>query len=222
MKKTLLAAALAAVTVTAAPLIQAIGIPTLDAATVLQLGMNAKQQAEEALKALNEAKRGIEQARQQYEHYKSLINGNDKLGGFLNDPTLNQVLPLGDWADVYSSARDMASLRNRYGLVSSDGRVQAQFDKLLAVTDALERNYKASNQRVENAARLREQLDQVQTPQQKQDLELRYQQEFLELQNQQMRLANMKVLTEQKERIESDKRAQEVMDYLNGKRPLPK
>lgn len=222
MKKTLLAAALAAVTVTAAPLIQASGIPTLDAATVLQLGMNAKQQAEEALKALNEAKRGIEQARQQYEHYKSLINGNDKLGSFLNDPTLNQVLPLGDWADVYSSARDMASLRNRYGLVSSDGRVQAQIDKLLAVTDALERNYKASNQRVENAARLREQLDQVQTPQQKQDLELRYQQEFLELQNQQMRLANMKVLTEQKERIESDKRAQEVMDYLNGKRPLPK
>lgn len=62
----------------------------------------------------------------------------------------------------------------------------------------------------------------MQTPQQKQDLELRYQQEFLELQNQQMRLANMKVLTEQKERIESDKRAQEVMDYLNGKRPLPK
>ncbi|MFO7012852.1 type IV secretion system protein, partial [Pseudomonas aeruginosa] len=66
------------------------------------------------------------------------------------------------------------------------------------------------------------QLDQVQTPQQKQDLELRYQQEFLELQNQQMRLANMKVLTEQKERIESDKRAQEVMDYLNGKGPFPK
>ncbi|WP_034069984.1 P-type DNA transfer protein VirB5 [Pseudomonas aeruginosa] len=222
MKKTLLAAALAAVTVTAAPLIQASGIPTLDAASVLQLSMNAQQQAKEALDALNEAKRGIDQAKAQYEHYKSIISGNDQLGGFLNDPALNQVLPLGDWADVYTGARDMASLRNRYGLVSSDSQVQAQFDKLLAVTDALERNYTASSQRVENASRLRAQLDQVQTPQQKQDLELRYQQEFLELQNQQMRLANMKMLTEQKERIESDRRAQEVMDYLDGKGPLPK
>ncbi|HDQ4465208.1 TPA: P-type DNA transfer protein VirB5 [Pseudomonas aeruginosa] len=222
MKKTLLVAALSAAMLTAAPLLQASGIPTLDAASVLQLAMNAQQQAQEALAALNEAKRGIEQARAQYEHYKSIISGNDQLGGFLNDPALNQVLPLGDWADVYGSARDMASLRERYGLVSSDSQVQAQFDKLLAVTDALERNYNASSQRVENAGRLRAQLDQVQTPQQKQDLELRYQQEFLELRNQQMRLANMQMLTEQKERIESDKRAQEVMDYLDGKGPFPK
>lgn len=221
MKKTILSVVLSAAMITTVPLSMA-GIPTLDAVTATQLAMNAQQQAQEALDALNEARRGIEQAKAQYDHYKSIITGNDALGGFLNDPALNQVLPLGDWDAVYSGVRDITGLRNRYGLVSGDSQVQAQFDKLLAVADALERNYKASNQRVENASRLRAQLDQVQTPQQKQDLELRYQQEFLELQNQQMRLANMRMLTEQKERIESDRRAQEVMDYLNGKGPFPK
>ncbi|PUA41503.1 P-type DNA transfer protein VirB5 [Pseudomonas protegens] len=216
MKKTLLAMALSVATV-ATPLVMAGGIPTFDGVSVAQLAMNAQQQAREALAALNEAKRGIDQARQQYEHYKSIISGNDKLGGFLNDPALNQVLPLGDWADVYSGVRDMARLRQSYGLVSSDNRVQAQFDKLLAVADALERNYDASTQRVRNAELLRARLDQVQTPQQKQDLELRYQQEYLELQNQQLRLASMKMLTDQKERMENDKKSQKFMDYVNGR-----
>ncbi|MBN0281235.1 conjugal transfer protein, partial [Pseudomonas aeruginosa] len=54
-------------------------------------------------------------------------------------------------------------------------------------------------------------------PQQKQDLELRYQQEFLELQNQQMRLANMKMLTEQKERNDNERNIQIFLDYINDK-----
>lgn len=57
----------------------------------------------------------------------------------------------------------------------------------------------------------------MQTPQQKQDLELRYQQEFLELQNQQMRLANMKMLTEQKEKNDNERKVQNFLDYLDGK-----
>ncbi|MCY1183336.1 P-type DNA transfer protein VirB5 [compost metagenome] len=66
------------------------------------------------------------------------------------------------------------------------------------MTGALEANYNASTERVKNAEKLRQKLDEVQTPQEKEDLNLRYQQEFLELQNQQLRLANMKYLDEQK------------------------
>ncbi|MNC71016.1 Type IV secretion system protein [compost metagenome] len=55
------------------------------------------------------------------------------------------------------------------------------------------------------------------TPQEKADLQLRYQQEFLELQNQQMRMANMQALTEREEKLEDEKRAQAFNDYILGK-----
>ncbi|RMS18769.1 Conjugal transfer protein, partial [Pseudomonas coronafaciens pv. garcae] len=55
------------------------------------------------------------------------------------------------------------------------------------------------------------------TPQQKEDLQLRYQQELIELQNQQMRLANMQMLQQQQEKMENEKRAQAFSDYMKGK-----
>lgn len=177
--------------------IYASGIPTVDIAAVTQMAINAAAQAQQALDALNTAKEGIEQAREQYEHYKSLVEGNDMLGGFLNDPALNKLFPMGDWAEVYSSARDIERMRERYGLKSDDEDVQAKFDQMLAVADAWERSYEASTQRVRNAEQLRAKLDQAITPQQKEDLNLRFQQEFLEIQNQQARLEHMKYLSEQ-------------------------
>ncbi|MCY1286045.1 P-type DNA transfer protein VirB5 [compost metagenome] len=174
------------------------GIPTVDVANLAQMVQDAQAQAQQALDALNTAKEGIAQAKQQYEHYQSIVTGNDKLGDFLNDPALNRVLPMGDWADMYEDVQDIADLRGRYGLTSKNKDVQAKFDQLLAMTGALEANYNASTERVKNAEKLRQKLDEVQTPQEKEDLNLRYQQEFLELQNQQLRLANMKYLDEQK------------------------
>ncbi|RMW24392.1 VirB5 [Pseudomonas syringae pv. tagetis] len=57
----------------------------------------------------------------------------------------------------------------------------------------------------------------MQTPQQKEDLQLRYQQELIEQQNQQMRLANMQMLQQQQEKMENEKRAQAFRDYMRGK-----
>ncbi|EGH17699.1 VirB5, partial [Pseudomonas savastanoi pv. glycinea str. race 4] len=119
------------------------------------------------------AKDAIRETAQQYNHYKSIITGNDMLGGFLNDPALNKVMPMGDWADVYGTARDIASLRDRYGLTSDNASVQAKFDQMMSVADALERNYNASTERVKNAEFLRARLNEVTTPQQKEDLQLR-------------------------------------------------
>lgn len=192
------------------------GIPTIDMANIAQLAANAKQQAEEALSQLNKTKEAIQQAKNQYDHYKRLVTGNDQLGNFLNDPTLNQVLPLSDWNSVYTDTRNLTDLRNRYGLTSSDPKVQQAFDHLLSQAGAFEDTYNAASQRIKNAEQLRQKLNTVQTPQQREELALRVQQEQLELQNQQIQLQNMKLLMDQKDKIEDEKRAQALWRRLEG------
>ena len=217
MNKVLLAGLLGLAMGAAAPTIHASGIPTLDVATGLILTNNALEQAQQALAALDEAKAGIEQARSQFESHQRMISGNSGLGSFLDNPALNTTLPMAAWWDVYTEVKNLPELRKRYGLESDDPQVQKVFDKLLAATSALEENYNASTQRVKNAEQLRTQLNVASTPQEKADLQLRYQQEFLELQNQQMRMANMQALTEREAKLEDKKRAQALSDYILGK-----
>lgn len=223
LPKTVLAVVLSAVFATTSLPIWASGIPTVDIAAAIELKANAVAQATQALDALKQAKKGIDEARQQYENYKGIITGNDKLGNFLNNPALNKIMPMGDWASIYSTVKDISSLRDRYGLKSDNASVQQQFDRILAGADMLERTYDASVSRVENAAQLRTLLNTAETPQQKADLQLRYQQEFLELQNQQMRIANIQALMNQKKEIENTKRSRAFVDYMTGKsKVLPK
>lgn len=218
--KNVIAYALSALMLTAGlPAVHAAvpGVPVLDPSNLLMLKANALAQAKQAMDALSTAKEAISETAKQYNHYKGIITGNDMLGGFLNDPALNRVMPMGDWAEVYSTGRDIVSLRDRYGLTSDNASVQQKFDQMMSAADALERNYKASTERVKNAELLRSRLNEVTTPQQKEDLQLRYQQELIELQNQQMRLANMQMLQQQQEKMENGKRAQAFSDYMNGK-----
>lgn len=197
-------------------MVQASGIPTVDVANIAQLVANAKQQAQQALDQLNETKAAIQQAKSQYDHYKSIVTGNNKLGDFLNDPALNNVLPVNDWKDIYSDAKDLGDLRSRYGLLSNDQNVQKAFDQLLYKAKMLEDTYNAASKRIENAQQLRERLNTVQTPQEREELGLRFQQEQLELQNQQIQLQNAKMLMEQNEKIEDKKRAQAFWNKLEG------
>lgn len=220
MKKTLIALALACAALSAVPSSYASGIPTVDAANLAQMLLDAQAQAQQALDALNTAKEGIAQAKAQYDHYKSIVTGNDQLGAFLDDPTLNRLMPMGEWSEMYDNVKDIAGLRERYGLTSKNKDVQTQFDQLLAVAGALEANYDASTERVRNAEKLRQKLDEVQTPQQKEDLNLRYQQELLELQNQQLRLANMKYLDEQKAVITDRSERYKFSESLRARRSL--
>ncbi|EAB8199754.1 TPA: type IV secretion system protein [Salmonella enterica subsp. enterica serovar Saintpaul] len=197
--------------------VYASGIPTVDVASITQLVVNAQQQAKEALAQLDKAKEAISQAKSQYDHYKSIMQGNDKLGDFLNDPLLNELLPVSDWQDIYSQAKDLPNLRTRYGLISSDPKIQAAFDKLLSQADTLEKQYDASNKRIKTAEGLRSRLNSVETPKDREQLGLRYQQEMLELQNQQAQLQNTRYLMEQQNKIDDAKRAQAFEDYMLGK-----
>lgn len=223
LSKSLPAFCLGALVLVLAVPASAAGVPTADAINAMLLQSNAMAQAKEALDALNTAKDAIRQAEQQYNNYKGIVTGNDKLGGFLNNPALNKVLPLGEWSQVYTSVQDIGRLRQRYGLKSDNVSVQARFDQMLAATDALERMYDASSERVKNAELLRAKLDEVQTPQQKADLQLRFEVEKIEQQNQQMRLANMQMLQEQQAKIANEKRGQDFKDYMSGKtKSLPR
>lgn len=217
MKKKFATTVLLATMLLTVPTAHAAGIPTFDGATGIILTNNALEQAQQAMDALKQAKEGIEEARAQYEAYKGMISGNSNYGDFLDSPELNKIFPMTAWGDLYSDAKRLPELRERYQLYSNDSRVQRDFDKMLASVGALEDNYDASTERVRNAEQLRRQLNVVQTPQQKQDLQLRYQQELLELQNQQMRMRNMQMLVEQKEKLASKQRAQVFQDYIRGK-----
>ncbi|WP_340621895.1 P-type DNA transfer protein VirB5 [Xenorhabdus siamensis] len=216
MEKSLIAIAIALGIGLTPVITTASGIPTIDVANIAQLVVNAKQQADEALVQLNKTKEAIQQAKNQYDHYKGLVTGNDQLGNFLNDPLLNKVLPLNDWNNIYTNAKNLTDLRNRYGLTSSDPNVQKSFDHLLSQAGAFEDMYNAASQRIKNAEQLRQKLNTVQTPQQRGELALRLQQEQVELQNQQMQLQNMQLLMDQQEKLADKKRAQDLWDYAVG------
>lgn len=219
MKRNLIAVSLALIfTATGITPVVASGVPTVDVAALTQMVQNAQQQAREALAQLDKAKEAISQAKSQYDHYKGIVQGNDKLGEFLNDPYVNQLLPAKEWQDIYSQAKDLPQLRQRYGLTSSDPQVQAAFDKLLSQADVLEKQYKATNTRLDHAKGLRNRLNTVETPKDREQLALRYQQEMLELQAQQAQLQNSRYLMEQKEKMENERRAQDFEDYMLGKK----
>ncbi|MDI5302378.1 conjugal transfer protein, partial [Salmonella enterica subsp. enterica serovar Anatum] len=95
--------------------------------------------------------------------------------------------------------------------------VQKVFDKLLRQAGVLEEQYKATNIRKKNAETLRNKLNEVQTPAEREQLVLRYQQEQLELANQQTQLQNTRYLMEQQEKLEQKKKEQNFVDYMLGK-----
>ncbi|HGB4217345.1 TPA: type IV secretion system protein [Salmonella enterica subsp. enterica serovar Bovismorbificans] len=194
------------------------GVPTVSVPELSQLIQNAQQQAKQALAQLEKAKEAIQQAKSQYEHYKSVTEGNDKLGAFLNDPYVNQLLPVRDWQDIYNQTQDLTDLRKRYGVSGYEPQEQKFFDSLLMQIGVLEEQYKATNTRIKHAEGLRQQLDTVTTPKEREQLALRYQQERLELETQQVQLQNTRYLMEEKKRLEKQKNAQDFLDYMDGKR----
>lgn len=193
-------------------------IPTIDPVAIAQLAKNAIEQAKQAKAALDTAKEEIAQAKRQYDENKSMISGNDLLGTLLHDPELQKMLPLRDWADIYDEVEEIKEMRKRYKLIGDNDKDQAKFDQVLAVAGVLEKVYEASTKRVEHAEGLRQKLNEANTPQQKQDLQLRYQQEALELQVQQQRFDQMEALVAKRETIENKRRAQAFKEYVNGRR----
>ncbi|EFF9667462.1 MULTISPECIES: type IV secretion system protein [Enterobacterales] len=193
------------------------GIPSVDVARITQAAQQAQIQAKEALAQLNAAKDAIAQAKAQYDKYEGMVKGNANLGDWLRDDNVSDLFPTDDWADLYDDASNLSSLRSRYGLTSSDPGVQAQFDRLLSQAGVLEKNYSASANRIKRLSSMRKALNTAVTPQQKEDLALRFQDEQLELKNQEVQLQNTRMLMEQKEKINDAKYAQDMSEYYAGK-----
>ncbi|EKS5461602.1 conjugal transfer protein [Escherichia coli] len=208
----------ASLSITLCSLSYAGGVPTVSIAELTQMVKNAQQQANEALAQLNKAKEAIQQAKDQYEHYKGLLQGNDKLGSFLNDPYINKLLPMKDWDDIYNKTKDLTDLRKRYGIAGYEPDVQKLFDKLLTQVDVYEKQYNGTVTRVRHAEELRNKLNSVQTPKEREQLALRYQQEMLELETQKVQLENTRYLMEQKERLENKKKEEDFNNFMWGRK----
>lgn len=190
------------------------GIPTVDAATLAQSvlnGLEAAQQAKDQMQAYADQ---MNQAKDLFEQNKDMISGNWKLGDFLDSQLMNNILP-SDWEKIYNNIEDLTNLREKFGLTSDDPSVQKQYDKLLAGYDVMNKSLEANNQRVENLQKLGGLLNSANTPQQKEDLNLRFQMEYVNMQNEQIRLQNVSALMEKQKELERKKKVRTFMDNMN-------
>jgi type IV secretion system protein VirB5 len=196
----------------------AAGIPTFDYAAILQMMANAKDQAKQALDQLDAVKRQIDQAKSNFEHMKSITEGNSNLADVLRDPTLDSYLPKQNWRDIYSTARDLSSLRKQYGLTSRDPLQQKQYDVLLTNLDVLQQSYNASVKRSKNIEQLGQMLNTTSTPQQRADLENRLKVEQLDIENEKTRLDTLSRLTELNNAAEATARSEAIKRSFFGEK----
>ncbi|ENE6639022.1 conjugal transfer protein [Salmonella enterica] len=204
MKKTIVKAALLSLAISTGN-VSASGIPTVDAANLAQVVLNGLEAAQHAKDQMNAYTDMMSQAQNQFEQNKDLISGNWKLGDFLDSQLMNSILP-NDWENIYNNVTDLTNLRDKFGLKSDDPVIQKQYDKLLAGYDVMNKATKANNQRVENLQKLGSLLNSANTPQQKEDLNLRFQMEYVNMQNEQNRLNNISMLMENQKKLDEQER----------------
>ncbi len=190
------------------------GIPVVDVTGIAQMVTNATQQAQQALDMLNAQKETISQAKSQFDHIKSISEGNWNMGDVLNDPTLNSYLPAKSWSDIYNSTADLVGLRQKYGLTSSNPILQKRFDNLLTNLNVLQKSYESSAQRQRNIEQLSRYMNSSNTPQQREDLANRLQYEQIQLANERTRLDTIQRLMDLQQQAETQKNVNDYMQQL--------
>lgn len=203
-------------------LANATGIPTVDAASIFQLAANAMEQAEQAKAALDEATRGIEEARSQFNELKGLTTGNSGFGSYFNDSNMTSYLPTtttnGSWQQIYSSfdSSKLSALREKYGLVSDDAQQQEVFDKKLINLATAQEQYAANNYRLENIKKLQEAADSAVTPQQKEDISNRIKTEQAAIANETNRQTTSKELMDKQDALLAQKQNADFDDFMKN------
>lgn len=213
MKKKLIAAILCGAVCTTT--VHASGIPVVDVASIAQAVQNALEAAQHAKEQMAAYANIINQAKSQFEETKDMISGNWKLGDFVDQQLIDQIIP-DDWQDIYNDLDNLESLRNKFDLKSDIPEIQEQYDKMLSGFDFLEKSEELNKERAENLKELGNLLNSAETPQQKDDLKLRIQLEQVNIQNEQIRLANVSALMENQEKLERKKSNQAFINRMNG------
>ena len=130
------------------------GIPTFDSATFTQLTTQIQQ---------------TQQILQNAQNQLEAITGNSNIGRMLYESALVNYIPTsGDWNEIFNM--DISPLLEKYGLSSEDERMQKQYEREVSIMLAAERSYQAQTQRLANIEALMDRANEVNNPQQREDL----------------------------------------------------
>ncbi|KGF62092.1 type IV secretion system protein [Pseudomonas lutea] len=198
------------------------GIPTVDVASIAQMALDAKAQADQAAAALSEAQNAISQAKSQFNELKGLTTGNSGYGSMYNSSKMTSYLPTtttaGSWSTIYSNmdSSKLASLRSQYGLTSDDALQQEVYDKKLTNMATAEAQYDANNLRLQNIQNLQAAADQATTPQQKEDISNRIKTEQATIANEANRQATAKDLMDKQDDLLAQKQNDEFDKFMKS------
>lgn len=221
MKKHLLAAAIAAMTI-ANPAWSA-GIPVIDAAGLVQ----AIQQVTQMAQQIEQLQNQLETAKQQYES----LNGSRGMADLINDPAARKYLPpnaqeLFKLYEGASSGRysglsgSIEALKQANRVLTTSGANASQVDSsrnLVALHQATaEAAYSAADQRFSTYEQLIQRLQNAPDPKSVMELQARIQAESVMMQNEQVKLQIMRDLMEAKEKAERLKQREEVARMGKG------
>lgn len=177
MKKTLLA-----MTLFTSLNVNASGIPVVDVASIAQT-------VTEGLARAQEFKQTLDQAKNEMNHYKSMVEGHYSFEDILHDPVVNDFMTNSDWSQYYQSVSNIDSLRNKYNLKSDDPYRQKMYDSKLKELAFKEEMYQKTKQRSQRLQNLFSQMNTATTPAAKSDIGNAINLEKLSLQND-IQLAN--------------------------------
>lgn len=196
------------------------GIPTVDVASIAQMALDAKAQADQAAAALSEAQNAIAQAKSQFNELKGLTTGNSGYGSMYNSSKMTSYLPTtttaGSWSTIYDNmdSSKLASLRSQYGLTSDDALQQEVYDKKLTNMATAEAQYDANNLRLQNIQNLQAAADQATTPQEKEDISNRIKTEQATIANEANRQATAKDLMDKQDALLAQKQVKNFNSFM--------
>jgi type IV secretion system protein VirB5 len=177
---------------------QAQGIPTFDASTFTQLATQIQQ-----------TQNLLQNAQNQLE----AITGNDNIGRLLYDSVLIDYIPAsGDWSEIFES--DLSPLLEKYGLESENPKMQAIYEREVAVMVAAESSYKAQSQRLANIEALMDRANAVDNPQQREDLANAIAIENAAIQLEQNRMMALQQSVEQDRNLQEQQATQDLRYFF--------
>jgi len=196
--------------------VNASGVPTIDIAAIIQSLKDALVRAKEFKQQINEAKNRLNEMKNTADHYKDMVEGHFDFEDILNDPNLNKELALDDWKDIYNDTTDLANMRDEFGMVSSDPKIQKMFDKKLQAYRAQTKYYEISKQRNDNLTNLLAQFKTATNPAAKADLANSIQFESAQIKNDSKMMETMTALMEQTSTLEHQQQSVEKMNMIQS------
>lgn len=203
----------------AAPVVNASGIPVVDIAGLTQMVTDNVQRAAQWAKEADQWAKAngldvdkLEEYKRQGDHYASMVEGHYSFEDFLNDPLLNGVTDMSEWRDLYDTVEDIVDLREQLGISRDDDR----FDDAIKKFKLLDRFYQRTKNRSESLQRLLDQFEKADTPAARESLANAIALEQVKIQTDQQMLNSLQQIEQQRAETRSRANNQKHINLLFG------